>query len=283
MRALGGAQIGLQHMLMADAFGIAGGGRLDIGAVQHLMEQHAVDPAPYAAQPVRRGVPELGDGRDAGAVQPFFHARADAVDLLQFEAEKDVGQVVFGDDDKPVGLLQVRTDLAEKDVGREADRAGEAFTDLLAQRLFHLEREFARGRHLPLGSHQAAGHLVDRADFLDRQAGVDSLEDALMIIGIEPVIGLNRDHRRARAARVPHQGAGLDAERLGGVAGGDRHGGIRRRLHDDDGLAAQGRGLLLLAQAKNALRSRNSHSTGGLNVHPLFYTVQAVILASRRA
>jgi len=56
--------------------------------------------------------------------------------------------------------------------------------------------------------------------------------------------------------------AGLDAETLGGVAGSDRDRGIRRRLHDDDGLAAQGRVFLLFARAKKALRSRNSHCTG---------------------
>ena len=63
------------------SFRIAGGGGLDVDAVQHLMEQHAVDAAPSAAQLERHGVPELGDGEDAGAVKPLLHARADAVDL----------------------------------------------------------------------------------------------------------------------------------------------------------------------------------------------------------
>jgi hypothetical protein len=81
----------------------------------------------------------------------------------------------------PSGFLQIGTDLAEKDVRRDADRAGEALADLVAQRAFVLERKLARDRHLALGAHQATRHLVDRADFLDRQAGVDGLEDALMI------------------------------------------------------------------------------------------------------
>jgi hypothetical protein len=82
---------------------------------------------------MRRRVPELGDGKDAGAMQPLLHPFTDAVDLLQFEAEQDVRQVVFGDDDKPDGFLQVGTDLAEKHIGRDADRAGEAFADPFAQ------------------------------------------------------------------------------------------------------------------------------------------------------
>ena len=104
-----------------------------------------------------------------------FHALADAVDLLQFEAEQNVGQIVMGDDDQPVRLLQIGADLAEKDVGRDADRAGEALADLLAQGALDLQRQFARLIDLALGSHQPAGHFVDRHDLLDRQAGVDRL------------------------------------------------------------------------------------------------------------
>jgi hypothetical protein len=74
-----------------------------------------------------------------------------------------------------------------------------------------------------------------------------------VIFGVEPVIGLHRDHRRAQLARIAHQGAGLDAERLRGVAGGNRYSAFRQGLHDDDGLAAHGRGLLLLARRKEGV------------------------------
>jgi hypothetical protein len=39
MRAFLGAQFGLQHMLVADAFGKARRGRLDVDAVQHLVKE----------------------------------------------------------------------------------------------------------------------------------------------------------------------------------------------------------------------------------------------------
>jgi hypothetical protein len=42
--------------------------RLDIDAMQHLVEQHAVDPAPHAAQLKRRRHPQLGRSEDAGAM-----------------------------------------------------------------------------------------------------------------------------------------------------------------------------------------------------------------------
>jgi hypothetical protein len=118
----------------------------------------------------RRSLPEVGDSEDAGAVKALFHALADAVDLLQLEAEQNAGKIVMRDDDQPVGLLEIGADLAEKHVGRDADRAGEAVADLLAQGALDLQRQFARDGDLPFGSHQPAGHLVDRHDLLDRQA-----------------------------------------------------------------------------------------------------------------
>jgi hypothetical protein len=45
---------------------------------------------------------------------------------------------VLGDHHQPVRLLQVEVDLAEKHIRRDADRAGEAFADLLAQGPLHL-------------------------------------------------------------------------------------------------------------------------------------------------
>jgi hypothetical protein len=70
---------------------------------------------------------------------------------------------------------------------------------------------------------------------------------------VDPVPGLHRGHGGAQPARIPHKGAGFDAERLGRVAGGDRHGAIRQRLHDDDRLAAQRRVFLLFARRKEGV------------------------------
>ena len=44
----------------------------------------------------------------------------------------------------------------------------------------------------------------------------------------------SRNDRFIAIVGIAHQGAGLDAERLGCLAGGDRDGGIHRRLDDDD-------------------------------------------------
>ena len=119
----------------------------------------------------------------------------------------------------------------------------------VVQSAFDFERKLARERHLALGAHQTAGHFIDRANFLDRHAGVDRLQDALVIIGIEAMIGLHRNDVGAQLPCLAPQGASLYAER----PGGDRDRGIRRRLHDDDGFAAQGRVFLLFARRKEGV------------------------------
>ena len=74
-----------------------------------------------------------------------------------------------------------------------------------------------------------------------------------MIFGVEPVFGLHRHDVRAQLPRIAHKRAGLDAETLRRVARRNPHGGIRQRLHDDDGLAPQGRVFLLLARRKKGV------------------------------
>ena len=88
------------------------------------------------------------------------------------------------------------------------------------------ERYCANLVSLALCACQAADHPVERHDLLNRQASVDGRKNALRIIGIEPMIGLHGDDVRTQLARLARKRAGLDAERLGGVAGRDRNGGI---------------------------------------------------------
>jgi hypothetical protein len=67
------------------------------------------------------------------------------------------------------------------------------------------------------------------------------------------VIGLRRNDLGAQPARLPHQGAGLNAEAFGRIARGNGDGRVRQRLHDDDGLAAQGGIFLLFARCKEGV------------------------------
>jgi hypothetical protein len=100
------------------------------------------------------------------------------------------------------------------------------------------ERYCANLISLALCACQAADHPVERHDLLNRQASVDGRKNALRIIGIEPMIGLHGDDVRTQLARLARKRAGLDAERLGGVAGRDRNGGIGSIAPVRDSIAA---------------------------------------------
>jgi hypothetical protein len=60
-------------------------------------------------------------------------------------------------------------------------------TSVGAQGPLDLHRQLARGCLLALGAHEPACHFIDRHDLFDRLAGVDRLEDALVIVGVELV------------------------------------------------------------------------------------------------
>ena len=96
-----------------------------------------------------------------------------------------------------------------------------------------------------------------------------------MIIGIEPVIGLHRNDRGAKPPRFAHEGAGFNPEGLGRVARSNGTCGVGERLHDDDGLAAQGRRFLLFARCKEGVEIEEQpldRIVGGWYVQPLFYS-----------
>jgi hypothetical protein len=87
-------------------------------------------------------------------------------------------------------------------LGADADRAGEALADLLAQGPLKLHRQSAGDRHLPVIAHEPAGDLVDRHHFLDRHTGVDRRQHALVVLGVELMPGLHRDHGGANPFRL---------------------------------------------------------------------------------
>jgi hypothetical protein len=102
-----------------------------------------------------------------------------------------------------------------------------------------------------------------------------------VIIGIEPVIGLDGNDIGAKPPRFAHEDAGFDAEGFGRVAGGNRAGRIRERLHDDDGLIAERRIFLLFARCKKGVEIEEEPLDGRLGiVHLLFYTAEGPYLAS---
>ena len=190
--AFAGALVRLRRLLVTDAFRIAGGGGLDVDAMQHLMEEHAVSCRPTPAQAGEwRRVQQLLDRDDTGAVQPLLHARSQCrrSPPIRGRAEFRAG--------RPSVMITSPSGFADrtrpcKNRESDADRAGEAFADLIAQRSFNLERKLARGRRLPFG----AGKPFRRSSRLSRPAD-----------RCRPPSGCARDNR-CRAGRRLHRGRG---------------------------------------------------------------------------
>ena len=72
----------------------------------------------------------------------------------------------------------------------------------------------------------------------DRAAAVDGLRDAVGVVGVDAVVALDEDDFGADAFRFADLRAGLDAEGLGLVAGGDAAGGVGVGGHDGEGAVA---------------------------------------------
>ena len=118
---------------------------------------------------------------------------------------------------------------------------------------------------------EAAGDFINRHDVFDRNVLVDGLQDPVVVLDVELVMGLHQLHIRAEPPGFVHQRAGLDAERFRRIAGGDRAGGLRHRRHDDDRLAPQLRIFLLLARSEKAVEIKNEPAQQGGPPWPLAF------------
>jgi hypothetical protein len=112
----------------------------------------------------------------------------------------------------------------------------QGFADVVADGLLDGERNPAGLRRLLLAAHQLANHLVDGRRVRDRAAAVDSHGNLLRILGVDGVVALDEEDLPADLFRLAHQRAGLDAEGLGLVAGGDADRGVG--VGGDDGQRA---------------------------------------------
>ena len=191
---------------------------------------------------------------DALGVQANLGARADAGQVAQVEMGDGPRQLRGQEPDQPVRLLHVAGDLGQVAVGRHADGAAQRLADLLVDALLDLERDAAGARRFLLAAHQLADHLVDGGRVRDRAAQLDRLGDARRVVGVDAVAALDQDDLRADAFGLADLGSGLDAERLGFVAGGDAAGGVGHGGHDGERPVAIFRVQLLLDRREEAVQ-----------------------------
>ncbi len=102
-----------------------------------------------------------------------------------------------------------------------------------------LAAEIEGGKERALAAHEAAGHFVDGEDGADGEAAFDGFDDAVVVVDVDFVAGLDEDEAGTHAFGVADHGSGFDAEGFGLVAGGDADGGVGHHGDDADGAAAQ--------------------------------------------
>jgi uncharacterized membrane protein len=177
--------------------------------------------------------------------------------IPQLQMNDSAGQGLRRQNDKPVGLLHVGGKLRQQLVGGDAYRACEAFADLGVDFALDGECQASCNRVIALHLVEPAGHLVDRHDVFNRNVPVDGREDAMVVFDIDLVPGLYELHLGTEPPRLVHEGTGLDAEGLRGIACRYRTRGLRHSRHDDDRLASVLRILLLLAGGEETVEIEN--------------------------
>jgi hypothetical protein len=155
--------------------------------------------------------------------------------------------------DQAVGLLHVAGDLGQEAVGRHADGAAQRLAHVVLDGLLDGEGDLAGARRLLLAAHELADHLVDGGRVGDGAASLDCLRDAARIVGVDAVLAHDENDLGADALGLADLSAGLDAERLGLVAGRDAAGGIGLGGDDGERAAAILRVQLLLHRREEAV------------------------------
>jgi hypothetical protein len=103
---------------------------------------------------------------------------------------------------------------------------------------------------LLLAAGQFTGHFVDGIDLINRSAGFDHLDQAMMEFYVSEWACLDQPDVRAACLGFGYERAGLDTEFLGLVARGDATRRVRHDRHHSDRLTAQLRTQLLLDRSE---------------------------------
>jgi hypothetical protein len=163
-------------------------------------------------------------------------------------------QNIRGKRDQPVRLLHVRGDLGQIAVRREADRAPQGGPGVPLHRQFDLSGKLERVQQILLSPHQRTGHLVDRKNSRHGNTKLHRLDDAMVIVDVLLVAGLDELETGAHPLCVPDLDPRLNTEDPGLVAGGDAARRIGHYGNDGHGLAAEMRLELLLNRSEIAVQ-----------------------------
>jgi hypothetical protein len=117
-------------------------------------------------------------------------------------------------------------------------RWNSGFADVILDGLLDFERDAASGGRLALSADELADHLVDGGGVGDGAAALDGGGDLVAELGVDAVGAVDEDDVGADAPGLADLGEGVDAERLGFIAGGDKGAGVGHGAADAEGLAS---------------------------------------------
>ena len=172
-------------------------------------------------------------------------------------------QLLNRQNDQPIRLLHVGSELGQQLVRRNTDGACQAFSDLALYFALDVLRQSLRHRRFLLYPVEAAGDFINGHDIFYRHVLVDGGQNPVVIFDVKLVVGLHQLHIRAKPPRFMHQCASFYAQCLRRVARRNRAGGLRHRRYDDDRLALQLRIFLLFARSEKTVQIKNEPTQQG--------------------
>ena len=242
--------------------------------MQQRMKANTVNSTPDLPQLVTIALPEIADGLDALRRQPPSHIAPYATNGLCWQMGDGLGQRRGGQKRQTIRLLHVRGQLGEQDIAGDADGAGHADADLVADALLDALGQRGGGHWVFLIAVEAAGDFVDRQGVGNRDAVVDGGEDTVMIGDIKFMARHDDAETGAKPLGLVNRCASLDATGFGGIAGGNGASAVGEHRGNRDGQAAQTRVFLLLAGGEKTIEVQHQPTQAGRaacqDVHVLF-------------
>ena len=148
-----------------------------------------------------RRPPELADRADAQRCEPCGRLLADTPDTADWQRVEDGLFPFLRDDDETVRLLEIRSQLGQEFIRRNADRGDEA--RLLADLRLELLGISARRFHQELHAREVEESLVDGQQLDNRRIAREDGENLIRHRAVVRIVSLDEDALRAESLR-PH-------------------------------------------------------------------------------
>ncbi len=186
---------------------------------------------------------QVADGGETVRAQGAAEHRPDAGQGGHGSRRQQTLRLGDADNGEAAGLVQLRRDLCQEAVGRQAD--GDAEARLVLDPLLQTRQlEGGRASVQPLRALQVDPRLVQRQGLNQRRQAVDGAEDALALGHIFAEVRLDHHGVGAGLQRLEHRHGGADAIQPRHIAGGGDHPALAAA--DDDRPVAQFRSIAFL-------------------------------------